>query len=66
MRGGQRNLWLSVVVDYFIDLEVKGIFAEAIILNHHIEDGFQGTLAVADGVFPVVKVFLYLLDLLAE
>ena len=31
--GGQRNLWLGIVVDYFIDLEVKGIFAEAIILN---------------------------------
>ena len=44
------HLWLRAIVDYVIDREVKRVLADAIVLNSHIKDGFQRTLAVADGV----------------
>ena len=47
---GKRHLWYGIVVDNLIDLEVKGVLAEAIVLYGHVKNGFQGTLAVADGV----------------
>ncbi len=47
---GKRHLWYGIVVDNLIDREVKGILAETVVLYGHIKDGFQGTLAVADGV----------------
>ena len=47
---GKRHLWYGIVVDNLIDLEVKGILAGG---NRpvygHVKNGFQGTLAVADG-----------------
>ena len=37
---GKRHLWYGIVVDNLIDLEVKGILAEAVVLYGHIKDGF--------------------------
>ena len=50
LRWGERHLWFCVVVDYIIDREVEWVFADAIVLNSHIKNCFQRTLAVADGV----------------
>ena len=47
---GKRHFWNRIVVDNLIDLEVKGVVAEAVVLYRHVKNGFQGTLAVADGV----------------